>query len=244
MKTTFAHIKFHFIKLLRTPAFWAPTILFPAMLYAFFGSSLPPAGIASQMAIASFCVYAVVGITFYQFGIGIAQDRESPFDSWLKTLPNSSKPNGIAQVVTAITFAMIAVGLVLAVSTVLAKTTLTAQMIIGLLGACVLIAIPASLMGLALGFAASGRAAPALANLIFLPLAFLGGLWIPPIIMPQVVGNISTWTPTRQMAEIAWSTITGQAPSNFTMMMFAAYTAAFAILVYVLIARDKNKRFG
>jgi ABC-2 type transport system permease protein len=244
MKIVIAHTKFQFIKLLRTPAFWAPTILFPAMLYSFFGSSLPPAGEPSQMAIASFCVYAVVGITFYQFGIGIAQDRENPFDSWLKTLPGSSAPNGMAQVFSAIVFAIIAVGLVLAASTVLAKTTLSAAMTTRLIGYCLIIAIPASLMGLALGFFASGRAAPALANLIFLPLAFLGGLWIPPILMPATIEKISSWTPTRQMAEFAWSAVSGQVPDTKTFMLFAGYTLVFAALVVFLVRRDRQKRFG
>ena len=244
MQRLVSHTKFQFLKLIRNPAFMAPTIVFPAMLYAFFGASLPPAGIYSQNQIASFCIYAVLGISFYQFGVGIAQDRESPFDGWLKTLPASSVPQGISQVITAIFFSMVAVGLVLLVSGFLAKTTLTAEMTIRLVAVCGVAAIPASLMGVGLGYASSGRAAPALANLVFLPLAFLGGLWIPPIQMPSAISEISSWTPTRQMGELAWSAIGGQAFEPRAMALFAAYTALFAIIAVLLIARDKRKRFG
>ena len=244
MKTLLAHTKFQFIRLLRNPGFWAPTILFPAMLYSFFGASLPPEGLYSQISIASFCVYAVLGVSFYQFGVGIAQDRESPFDSWLKTLPGVSVPKGAAQVIAASIFSLAAVALVLIVSQFFAKTTLDAEMTIKLIAICVIISVPASMMGVALGYAASGRAAPALANLIFLPLAFLGGLWIPPIQMPETVNNISVWTPTRQMGEFAWSAVTGVMPDGQTIALFIFYCVAFAGLALLLIARDKRKRFG
>lgn len=244
MKTLLAHTKFQFIKLLRAPGFWVPTILFPAMLYSFFGSSLPPEGLYSQIAIASFCVYAVLGVCFFQFGVGIAQDRESLFDIWLKTLPGVSVPNALAQIISAVFFAMIAVALVLITSLFLSKTPLTEPMLIKLLLVCILIAIPASMMGVALGYSASGRAAPALANLIFLPLAFLGGLWIPPIQMSQSVNDISVWSPTRQMGELAWSAITGKMPDAQTITLFIAYCLLFGVLAMLLIVRDKRKRFG
>jgi ABC-2 type transport system permease protein len=244
MKTLLAHIKFQFIKSLRNPGFWVPTVLFPAMLYSFFGSSLPPQGIYSQIAIASFCVYAVLGVSFYQFGVGIAQDRESLFDGWLKTLPNVSIPSGLAQIIVAIFFSIIAVTLVLIASLFLGKTPLEGQMLVKLILVCILIGVPASMMGIALGYFASGRAAPALANLIFLPLAFLGGLWIPPIQMPQSVNNISIWSPTRQMGEFSWSAITGQMPDTRVIILFIAYSLLFGMLAILLIARDKRKRFG
>ncbi len=244
MKILLAHIKFQFLKLLRNPGFWVPTVLFPAMLYSFFGSSLPPEGIYSQITIASFCVYAVLGVSFYQFGVGIAQDRESLFDNWLKTLPNVSIPSSLAQVLTAIVFSIIAVMLVLIASSFLGKTPLEGQMLVKLLLVCILISVPASLMGVSLGYFASARSAPALANLIFLPLAFLGGLWIPPIQMPQGINDISIWSPTRQMGEFAWSAITGQMPDTRVVVLFIAYSLFFGLLAILLIAHDKRKRFG
>jgi len=239
-----AHIRFHLRRLLRNPAFWVPTILFPMMLYSFFGASLPPAGIYSQMAIASFSVYAVIGIAFYQFGTGIAQEREDPFDAWMRTLPASSLPNGLAQIFVAMLFAVAAVLLVFAASWLFGKTPLTLEQSIRLLLICALISIPAALMGIALGYSSSAKAAPALANLIFLPLAFLGGLWVPPSQMPAMVAKISLYTPTRQMGELAWGSIVSKWPDNNFILGLLAYTLVFAVLVVWLVNRDRKKRFG
>ena len=55
--------------LFRQPGFWIPSVLFPVMLFAFFGAS---AGNWAANAMASFMVYAVVGIGFFQFGVSLA----------------------------------------------------------------------------------------------------------------------------------------------------------------------------
>lgn len=244
MKTIIAHTKLQLQRLLRNPGFWAPTILFPAMFYSFFGASMSPDGLYSQFAIASFSVYAVVGIAFYQFGAGIAQNREDPFDAWMRTLPASGIPNGLAQMAVAMLFALAAVLLVLGASHLFGKTQLDTPQTIRLLGVCMLIAVPASLLGIALGYSASAKAAGALANLLFLPLAFLGGLWIPPIAMPEIVKDISLYTPTRQMAEMAWAAIANTMPDTNFMLGLAGYTIIFGMLVIWLVDRDRKNRFG
>ena len=244
MKTLVAHIKIQLQRLLRNPGFWAPTILFPAMFYSFFGASMSPAGLFSKMSIASFAVYAVVGIAFYQFGTGIAQDRENQFDAWMRTLPASTLPNTLAQLLVATMFGILAVMLVFIASHLFGKTQLNLDESIRLLGVCALISLPAALLGIALGYAASAKAAPALANLIYLPLAFLGGLWLPPIAMPEITKAISPWTPTRQMAEFAWGTITNTMPDTNFILGLLAYTLGFTVLVLLLVRRDRQKRFG
>ncbi len=244
MQIFFAHLKLQLRRLLRNPAFWVPTVLFPMMLYSFFGAALPPAGIYSQMAIASFTIYAVVGVAFYQFGIGIALDREDPFFVWVKTLPLNSIPNGLAQIVSALILALTAVMLVLIASYLFGKTQLTLEQSLRLILVCLIVSIPAALMGIALGYSARERAASALANLIFLPLAFLGGLWIAPAQLPNFAAKISDYTPTRQMGEFAWSAILGTMPEEKYIFGIIAYTIFFAILTFILIKIDGKKRFG
>ncbi len=244
MTIFFAHVKLQFQRLLRNPGFWAPTLLFPAMFYSFFGASMSPAGLYSQMAIASFSVYGVVGIAFYQFGVGIAQDREDPFDAWMRTLPASVMSNALAQMLVAVLFAITAVLLVFVASYFFGKTPLTTEQSLRLLLVCALISIPASLFGIALGYAASAKAAPALANLIYLPLAFLGGLWMHPSILPKIIGEISVWTPTRHMAEFAWSSVANVMPDMNFILGLGAYTLVFIALVMWLVDRDRKKRFG
>jgi len=244
MKLFIAHLKLQLKNTFRNPAFWIPTVLFPMMFYVFFGSSMSPEGIYSKYAIASFCVYAVVGVAFYQFGAGIAQAREEEFSTWVKTLPKSAIASALSQAFSAMILAIGAVLLVIAASHIFGKSQLSFEATIAVIAVCLIISIPAALMGIALGYSTSAKAASALANLIFLPLAFLGGLWLPPIALPEIIKSISIWTPTRQMGEFAWAAVTLDLPNINYILGLGAYTIGFAILVIFLIRRDGKKRFG
>ena len=95
--------------LFRQPGFWVPTVLFPAMLYSFFGANGAGSGQMGAFAMASFAIYAVVGVGFYQFGVTVAQDRENPFTVWQRTLPGHAAAPWIARIVASLIFVLIAV---------------------------------------------------------------------------------------------------------------------------------------
>ncbi len=56
-----------------------------------------------------------------------------------------------------------------------------------LLGTLVAGSLPFSAMGLALGYFAGPNSAPATINLIYLPMSFCSGLWVPFMFLPKVV---------------------------------------------------------
>jgi ABC-2 type transport system permease protein len=227
----FAELRVSFLILARQPGFWVPTLLFPAMLYSFFGAGLAGEGPAASYAMASFAVYAVLGVGFYQFGVTVAQDRADPFIRWQRLLPGSALAPWVARVIVGMGFSALAMALVLALGKMLGGVVLADSAAWFRLAAMTLAAaLPATLMGTALGSLASARAAVPLANLVFLPLAYLGGLWMPPQLLPEAVGTISVWTPTRAMAELAWAALDGRAlPQRYTLLL-AGWTA-FAIAI-------------
>lgn len=192
--------------LMRLPGFWVPTVIFPGMLYAFFGVQNSD-GIWAVNSMASFCIYAVLGVGFFQFGVSVAQDRESPFDRWQRSLPGSVMNQWVARVFVSLIFCLMSVLLVIAIALALTSISLGFANWIGLGLVCLISVVPATLMGIALGSLTSARTAVAIANLIFLPLAYLGGLWLPPIAMPQFIEKLSRWTPTRSMGELSWSVV-------------------------------------
>lgn len=230
--------------LFRQPGFWVPTVLFPAMLYSFFGANMAAAGGMGAYAMASFAVYAVVGVGFYQFGVTVAQDRENPFTVWQRTLPGHAALPWVARVIASLIFVMIAVALVLIAAWQLAGITLTAPAYARLAGACALAAVTATLMGTALGSVASSRAAVPLANLVFLPLAYLGGLWVPPVALPSAINALSVWTPTRAMGEIAWAAMDGRALPLRYLAVLAGWTLLAGGVTWVAQRRNSLAMFG
>ena len=231
--------------LLRQPGFWVPTVLFPAMLYAFFGAGLAGQGPAAGYAMASFAVYAVLGVGFYQFGVTVAQDRADPFIRWQRLLPGSALAPWVARIMAGVFFAALAMALVLVLGRVLGGVVLAdAGAWARLVAVTLLAAGPATVMGTALGSLASARAAVPLANLIFLPLAYLGGLWMPPQMLPDAVAAISVWTPTRAMGELAWAALDGRALPLRYLAMLAGWTAIAAAVTWAAQARHARRSHG
>ena len=239
-----ANLVFTFRSLLRIPGFWVPTILFPAMLYAFFGAANAGEGPYAVYAVASFSVYAVLGVAFYQFGVSIAEDRRSAFSVWQSTLPASPVPFWTARLVGALAFSIAAVLLVFLTARLVAGLTLDIGTQMRLLAACLLVGIPATFMGTALGYMASNNSVSAVANLIFLPLAYLGGLWVPPQALPAQINAISQWTPTRHMGEVAWAAVDGRALPADSLTALLGFTIAFVALTWIAYHRDKQLRFS
>lgn len=205
--------------LFRQPGFWIPTVLFPAMLYAFFGAQ-SGGGQWAANAMASFTIYAALGVGFFQFGVSVAQDRESPFASWQKSLPGGPLSQWVARVLASLIFTSIAVALVILLARLMVDVALPASAWIRLGLVCLMSVVTATVMGIALGNLSSARAAVPVANLIYLPLAYLGGLWVPPIAMPSVVNAISEWTPTRAMGELSWAAVSGAPwPSDYLTLL-------------------------
>jgi ABC-type sulfate/molybdate transport systems ATPase subunit len=56
----------------------------------------------------AFVVFAIVGVTLYQFGVGIAQQRGRPWERYLRALPVSTAVRFIARIVTAVLFGLLA----------------------------------------------------------------------------------------------------------------------------------------
>ena len=225
--------------LFRQPGFWVPTVLFPAMLYAFFGAQ-GGGGSWAANAMASFAIYAVLGVGFFQFGVSVAQDRESTFAAWQRSLPAHAANSWIARILASLIFVGLAVCLVIAVALLLTDITLSASTWIRLALVCLLTTIPATVMGIALGSVASARAAVPVANLIFLPLAYLGGLWVPPMFMPAPIAAISQWTPTRAMGELGWAAINGSVWELQQFFILMGWTLLAIAVIFV--SRGYSKR--
>lgn len=244
MKLTFAYVKITALGLLRVPAYWVPTLLLPAMLFSFFG--LPAAKQGPQVAalvMASFSAFAIIGVSFYQFGIGIAQDRVNPWDSYMRTLPTGPGPRIAAQLLVALVFGIAAAGTVAMVTLYGAELALTPKQWLTFAASLLLGSIPFTLMGISIGYLAPPKAAVPLANLLHLPLTFAGGLWMRPSALPEVVQLISPYVPTRHLGEVVWAAVLGLDTPLKSWAWLGGYAIFFALLAAWARRRDEGERF-
>ena len=72
-----------------------------------------------------------------------------------------------------------------------------------LLGTLAAGSLPFSAMGLALGYFTGPNSAPATINLIYLPMSFCSGLWVPFMFLPKVVRQIALALPPYHLSQLA-----------------------------------------
>src|SRR3546814_6288154 len=62
---------------------------------------------------------------------------------------------------------------------------------------------PCCAIGLFIGTLVGGQGAPALLNLLYLPMAFLSGLWLPLEMLPQLFATLAPTWPPYHLAQLA-----------------------------------------
>ncbi|MEP6940718.1 MAG: ABC transporter permease [Rudaea sp.] len=200
--------KFEFLRVLRTPAFAVPTLLFPPMFYLLFGLILNRGNAgAAQYLFATYSVFGVMAPGLFGFGVGVAIERER---GWLALKRVAPAPPGaylLSKMIMAMLFALIIYCTLAAMAATLGGLRLGFGQWL-LLGLITLLGVlPFCALGLVIGSRVSASAAPALVNFIYLPMAFLSGLWMPLKMLPPVLGQLAPLWPSYHLAQLALATI-------------------------------------
>ncbi len=210
MKLALVHARAETMIMARYPAYALPTIAFPGVLMLVFGSRFEQG--EPDRLLAGFAATALLTVTFFQFGVGIATARTTPWETYLRTLPVSATTRLAGRVLSALVFAAATVGVVTIVGAAVYGTTMSAWRFAALALGLLLGSIPFALLGIAFGYWLPPRAALPVANLAFLPLAIGGALWARPDGIPRDVDLASQVLPTRSWIEVLDSIATGDHP--------------------------------
>jgi ABC-2 type transport system permease protein len=242
MRLAALYVRAATVELLRYPAFSVPTVAFPTLVFAVASASLEPR--EAEVLMGAFVIMAVLGVTFFQFGVGISVERASPWESFVRTLPVTVRLRLAARVASALVFASLSASLVVLVALATTSTSLTAGAWFAFAAAVLLGGIPFALLGIALGYLTPPRGALPIANLLFLPLAYLGALWGGPDHLPDAVARVSPYLPTRQWGEIVWAASAGERWPLGAVAGLAAYTVAFGLVAGWGYRRDEGERYS
>ena len=230
------------LELLRLPAYVVPTMLLPTVFFLFFATPGPHDAAIARMA--TFAGFAVIGVAFFQFGVGIAADRVSPWESYLRTLPVGPGARLGARLLSAAMFAVATAAVLVVTALAVSGASLSPERWGGLAAALLLGTVPFAFLGIALGYWAPPRAALPLANLLYLLLAYAGGLWTRPSGLPEAVRGVSGLLPTRALSDgLVAAVLAGSVDWRAwaTLMLFSVVFAALAVTGY---RRDEGKRFS
>ena len=241
MRLALVHARLQVVELVRFPGFTVATLGFPTFLYLLFG--LPRAHTRPELALASYAAFSVLGVGFFQFGVSIAIERATPWQAWLRTLPASAFARLAGRVLAALVFACAAAGLVIAAVLLTTHASLGPLAWLRLAVALLAGSIPFVALGLAIAYLTSPKSALPVANVLYMLLAFTGGLWTGPSDLPRWVRGVSPATPTRQWGDVLWPSVTGAPWRALPWLLLAAYGLAFAALATWGYRRDEKQKF-
>jgi ABC-2 type transport system permease protein len=198
--------KYEFLKLLRNRSFSLSVVGFPVMFYLLFGVANRHATngnvhIAKYM-LGGYACFGLVGAALFGIGVGLATERAA---GWLEVKRASPMPPMaylFAKCVTAVAFGVIIVAILTTLGVTMAGVSLSAGELIRMLGMTVVGAVSFASMGLLLALVVPANAAPGIVNLIYLPMSFMSGLWMPIQYLPHWLQQIAPALPTYHLAQL------------------------------------------
>ncbi|MFD0724356.1 ABC transporter permease [Lysobacter brunescens] len=195
-------------RLLRTPSYVIPTLLFPALFYVLFGLVLNKGrGDAAQYLLATYGVFGAMGAGLFGFGVTVAIEREQGLLTYKRALPMPPGAYLVAKMVTAVLFASAIFALLAVLAASFGGVSLSVAQWLLLALVCALGVLPFCAIGLFIGTLVGGQGAPAVVNMLFLPMAFLSGLWLPLKLLPSWIAGMAPVWPAYHHAQIALKVI-------------------------------------
>ncbi|MCC2605451.1 ABC transporter permease [Planctobacterium marinum] len=169
------------LKTFRTAGFVLPSLLFPVMFYTFFGILYAPQDNAtvSQYLLATYGVFGVMGPALFSFGADVAVEKDRGMLALKQISPMPITAYFSAKVMTAMAFAGIIIVLLYLVAALAGNVTMPAWQWLSTALLLLTGVLPYCAIGLFIGLKVKAQAAAAVVNLIYLPMSFLSGLWIP-----------------------------------------------------------------
>jgi ABC-2 type transport system permease protein len=244
--------KYEILKNIRIPIYAISSIVFPLMFYVLFALVLGPGNPVTRSETATYMLatlgtFGVMGVSLFGFGVSIAMERGQ---GWLQVKRASPMPLAAyftAKLVSAMAFSAVIATLLLAIGYAFGNLRLAPLQAAGLVGVLVAASIPFGSMGLTLGYMARPNSAPAVINLIYLPMSFCSGLWIPIFLLPHVLQQVARVLPPFHISQLALRAI-GMSRDTSSIASLAQALAGFTLLflgiAVVLYRRDEGQLYG
>jgi len=235
--------KYEFLHLLRVKSFSLAVAGFPLMFYVLFGLSnrhvYEGSIYIAKYMLGGYACFGLIGAALFGIGIGLSSELNS---GWLELKRASPMPVPaylFAKCAAAVAFGIAIVCLLTAVGVAFGGVTLSAVELVKMLGLTVVGSVAFASMGLFLALLMPPSAAPGIVNLIYLPMSYLSGLWMPIRFMPHWLQHIAPLLPTYHLAQLMLSVYGYQEPGSslaahwnallgFTMLMLGMFWMVFS----------------
>lgn len=232
--------KYESLRMLRAPAFAGPFLVLPVALYLLFAVLLFGAEIGKDpkgalFTFMGFSVLGVMGPGMFGFGITVAMEREQGLLKLKRALPMPSAASLVAKMLMSMLFVAIVMATMVAAAP-FGHVRLSAGQSLSVSLVNIAGALPFCALGFLVGSLASGKAAPAFVNLLYLPMIYLSGILFP---LPKSMHWIALISPAYHLDQLGLASmgIPSDGAPVIHMLVLAGVTVAFTTLAHRRIAR-------
>jgi ABC-2 type transport system permease protein len=245
-KLYFNEIRFELLKLSRNRSYVFSMAGFPVLFYLLFavtnkGSAYQGHTIARYL-LAGYSCFGAMGSSLFGIGAGLAFERGHGWLEMKRASPMPAAAYLLAKLCVAIIFACGITLLLMILGISMAGVHLTVLEGLGLLGTVAAGVLPFASLGLVIGLLMPSNAAPGVINLIYLPLSFCGGLWMPIEMLPHWLQVVAHGLPSFWFARLAFRVLGYHDGSPVLAWgLLAAYAVVFLLAAALIFRRQESQ---
>ncbi len=240
--------RYEFLRALRNKGFALAILGFPTMFYLLFGvanrsETLHSGQSLAKYLLAGYAGFGTVGAALFGIGVGLAFERTSGWLDLKRASPMPPLAYLLARCAMAVLFSLLIVSLLCGIGISLAGVHLTLADYGRLLATAFLGSVPFAAMGLMLAMLLPPNSAPGIVNMLYLPMSYASGLWIPVAMLPRFVQHIAPWLPTYHLAQLMVHAVGYGAPGDRIathVLALAGFTCLFLGAAWITFARTEE----
>ncbi|HET7414553.1 MAG TPA: ABC transporter permease [Arthrobacter sp.] len=248
-----AHTKAQILEQLRIPVAVISSTIFPSLAFLFFvvpQQAVAENPVAALGAMAQLAMFGVMSAFLFGYGVGVAEDRANPWTTYLRTLPVGPVPGTVARAATAMMFSFFALvplfllgGFLTNALDAFTAGDLPWWRIPASMAVFLLCGLPFLTLGLTVGYLCTSKVAIAVTQVLFFPMAFAGGMMLPPMMFPGWLNTLSLMLPSRAARDLSVEVLTTTGLHASTIPVIIAWTLILGALAVWANRRDQGRRF-
>ena len=232
---------------LRTKAFSLSVIGFPVMFYCLFGllmnrnETIGTVSVAKYL-LGGYAVFGSLGAAIFGIGVGVALDRSAGWLDLKRASPMPTFAYILSRCGMAVVFSCLIVSVLTALGITVGQVHLTIAEFARIAFIAALGSIPFSCLGLALAFTVPPASAGGIANMIYLPMSFLSGLWVPLQFLPKFLQRVAPVFPTYHLAQMMYGTLGAPSRGTLTQHLLGllGFTLVMGGITWIAIQRSEQ----
>jgi ABC-2 type transport system permease protein len=239
------HLRLEIVRMLRDPRFTALGVLAPIGFYLLFatlfgGQPTRPGELKGTVEImVAMSAYGGIWAVLSSTAPRIAQEREIGWLTQVRAMPVRAGQLMTAKVLASVLLALPTIVLVCATAAICKGVRLDAGQWVGIVAAMTVGTVPFSALGVFLGYLVSADAAFPLSYGLYMALSAIGGLWVPPEVLPQSFRDVAGWLPSNRLADLGWRIAGHHSIPPATLGILAGWTLVLALAAMLAYRRPR-----